>query len=109
MNGGAHVMSAIQQNLPIEDETLMSPVHARPYSKDEIGMIFWGLGTHLGRAPYPRTRFPAARENSGKKFFRGVGRRKNHGESWAWDGLAVIIGGLAGKRQGKLHFAISGN
>jgi hypothetical protein len=28
----------VLRRLPVED-----------YSKDEIGMIFWGIGTHLGR------------------------------------------------------------
>jgi hypothetical protein len=28
----------VVRRLPVED-----------YSKDEIGMIFWGIGTHLGR------------------------------------------------------------
>jgi hypothetical protein len=83
MNGGAHVMSAIQQNLPIEDETLMSPVHARPYSKDEIGMIFWGLGTHLGRAPLPPEPVSLPHgKTQGRNFFEGLADAKttaNHG------------------------------
>jgi hypothetical protein len=37
------------RRLPVED-----------YSKDELGMIFWGIGTHLGRGPFAeRARRPA--------------------------------------------------
>src|SRR5215472_17971188 len=45
--------------------------------------------------------FPCRTGKLREKIFRGVRRSENHAESWGWDGCAVIIGGLAGKRQGR--------
>jgi hypothetical protein len=91
------------RRLPIED-----------YSKDDLGLIFWGIGTHLGRGLSQSVMGDRlghvkdfSREDPGARAYRNKQELSPHTDSCDLVGLLCLRNALAGGGVSRLTSAIS--
>src|SRR5215470_17188986 len=94
---------AVVRRLPVEE-----------YSKDEIGMIFWGIGTHLGRGLSQSVLGDRlghvkdfSREDPGARAYRNKQELSPHTDSCDLVGLLCLRNARAGGGVSRLTSAIS--